>query len=69
MDKWSKLRYQNARDYGKLLKSTSQGPKSNKPLYKFERYFKAINTKIVHSMYWTMILLQQMTCISIGGRI
>ena len=43
-DKLYKLRCQNARDYWKLLKSASQSPKSNIPLSKFERYFKAINT-------------------------
>lgn len=40
----NKLRYKNARDYWKLLKSASQTCKTNIPLSTFERYFRAINT-------------------------
>ena len=43
-DRLNKLRYKNARDYWKLLKSASQSSKSNIPLSSIERYFKAINT-------------------------
>ena len=39
-----KLRYQNGRDYWKLLKSALLSPKANIKLSTFERYFKAIST-------------------------
>ena len=39
INKLNKLRYQNARDYWKLLESVSQSPKANIPLSTFERYF------------------------------
>lgn len=47
-DRLNRLRYKNARDYWKLLKSASHSPKSNIPLSDFERYFKAINTPDSH---------------------
>ena len=39
----NKLRYKNARDYWKLLKSASNAGRPNIPLTNFERYFKAVN--------------------------
>ena len=42
-EKLNKLRYKNARDYWKLLKSASNAGRPNIPLASFERYFKAVN--------------------------
>ena len=42
-EKLNKLRYKNARDYWKLLKSASNAGRPNIPLTSFERYFKAVN--------------------------
>ena len=42
-EKLNKLRYKNARDYWKLLKSVSTSGRANIPLTEFERYFKSVN--------------------------
>ena len=42
-EKLNKLRYKNARDYWKLLKSAPNAGRPNIPLTSFERYFKAVN--------------------------
>ena len=39
----NELRYKNARDYWKLLKSASKTGSANIPLTTFKRYFKEVN--------------------------
>ena len=60
-----KLRYRNARDYWKLLKSASQSPKANIPLSTFT--LRLSIRRIVIFMYLTMVFFSQMICTSEGS--